>query len=81
MIWAIKIKQVADWMAVGICLTNEIIRSNYKFLNANQTGHATYMISSDGRTYSHFDSKCNNVRKSFRFSKLDTIYMEYDRVH
>ena len=68
-------------MALGICIKSKIIKEKFTFINSNKIGHATFMISSDGRTYSHSDSKHNNVRKSFRFSKSDIIYMEYDRVN
>ena len=50
--WGIKIKKFTGWIGLGICLKNIIKNANYHF-NYNNTGHGSYLISSNGYSWSH----------------------------
>ena len=50
--WGIKIKKFIGWVGIGICLKNMITKANYHF-NYNNIGHGSYLISSNGYSWSH----------------------------
>jgi hypothetical protein len=75
--WGIKVKKFVGWVGLGICLRNVIKKSNYHF-NYTNTGHGSYLISSNGYSWSHSVKELNSAFKTFQFSVNDTVYVEYD---
>lgn len=66
------------WVGAGICLKNHITNANFNF-SYTTTGHGSYMISSNGYSWSHSQADLNSVMKSFHFNTVgDIIYLEYD---
>ena len=72
-----------NWVAVGLCHKSVVLTNNYQF-NYSTLGHGGYLISSNGGTliwyigsWSSIDKKKNNVVTSFKFSKDDTIILNY----
>ena len=50
--WGIRVIKFVGWIGVGICLKNIITKANYHF-NYNNIGHGSYLISSNGYSWSH----------------------------
>lgn len=73
-VWGIKIKKFVGWVGLGICLRNVIKKANYHF-NYTNTGHGSYLISSNGYSWSHSIKEFNSAFKTFQFSVNDTIYV------
>ncbi len=65
------------WVGVGICLKNCIKNSNYHF-NYTNIGHGSYLISTNGYTWSHSVKEFNSAFKTFQFTTNDTVYIEFD---
>jgi hypothetical protein len=51
--WQIKIVKLASWIGVGVCHINEIKKANFNF-NYTNTGHGSYLISSNGYSWSSY---------------------------
>lgn len=64
-------------MGLGICLRNVIKKANYYF-NYTNTGHGSYLISSNGYSWSHSVKEFNSAFKTFQFAVNDVVYVEYD---
>lgn len=77
--WGIKIKKFTGWIGLGICLKNIIKNANYHF-NYNNIGHGSYLISSNGYSWSHSVKEFNSASKTFHFTVNDIIYMEFDPI-
>jgi hypothetical protein len=75
--WGIKVKKFVGWVGVGICLKNMIKTANYHF-NYSNIGHGSYLISTNGYTWSHSAKEFNSTSKCFNFTANDTVYIEYD---
>ena len=75
--WGIKVKKFVGWIGLGICLKNIIKNANYHF-NYNNIGHGSYLVSSNGYSWSHSVKEFNSAAKTFHFTVNDIIYMEYD---
>lgn len=75
--WGIKIKKFVGWVGLGICLRNVIKKANYHF-NYTNTGHGSYLISSNGYSWSHSVKEFNSAFKTFQFTVNDIVYIEYD---
>lgn len=75
--WGIKIKKFVGWIGLGICLRNSIKNANYHF-NYTNIGHGSYLISSNGYSWSHSTKELNSAFKTFQFAVNDTVYVEYD---
>lgn len=65
------------WIGVGICLRNQIKNANY-FFNYTNIGHGSYLISSNGYSWSHSVKELNSASKTFQFTVNDIVYLEYD---
>lgn len=50
--WGIKIIKLVGWIGLGIALKNSIIKADYNFHYTN-IGHGSYLISSNGYSWSH----------------------------
>jgi hypothetical protein len=50
--WGIKIIKLVGWIGLGIALKNSIIKANFNFHYTN-IGHGSYLISSNGYSWSH----------------------------
>ena len=77
--WGIKVKKFAGWVGVGICLKNAIVKANYHF-NYTNIGHGSYLISTNGYSWSHSVKEFNSAYKTFQFTVNDTVFMEYDPI-
>ena len=81
--FAFRMKEVnpSNWVAVGLCHKNLIVSKGYNF-TFSQLGHGSYMISSNGGTWSNHQasSSSNNVVKAFKFAKGDTVACRFDPV-
>ena len=75
--WGIKVKKFVGWVGVGICLKNSISAANYHF-NYTNIGHGSYLISTNGYSWSHSVKEFNSAFKTFQFTVNDIIYIEYD---
>ena len=75
--WGIKVKKFVGWAGVGICLKNSIKAANYHF-NYTNIGHGSYLISTNGYSWSHSVKDFNSAFKTFQFTVNDTVYIEYD---
>jgi len=62
--WGIKVKKFGGWVGVGIALKKVIMNASYKF-NYTNTGHGSYLISSNGYCWSHLQKDFNSQFKSF----------------
>ena len=72
--WGIKIKKFVGWVGLGICLKNPIKAANYHF-NYTNIGHGSYLISSNGYSWSHSVKDFNSAFKTFQFAVNDTVYV------
>jgi len=75
--WGIKVKKFVGWVGLGICLKNMIKGANYHF-NYTNIGHGSYLISSNGYSWSHSTKDFNSAFKTFQFTVNDIVYIEYD---
>jgi len=75
--WGIKVKKFVGWVGVGICLKNSISAANYHF-NYTNIGHGSYLISTNGYSWSHSVKEFNSAFKTFQFTVNDIIYIEHD---
>ena len=50
--WGVKIKKFGGWIGVGISLRNLIKTANFNF-NYTTLGHGSYLISTNGYSWSH----------------------------
>ena len=48
--------------------------------HANNIGHGSYLISTNGYTWSHSVKEFNSAFKSFQFNVNDTVYVQYDPI-
>lgn len=69
---AFKIKKLKGWIGVGICQQKTIVNANYKF-NYTQTYHGSYLISSNGYSWSHSQPQFNSHQNAYNFLEGDTI--------
>jgi len=53
------------------------VKSKGYTFNFSALGHGSYMISSNGGTWSNTDSTANNTVKAFKFAKGDIIICEF----
>lgn len=75
--WAVKIKKFVGWIGVGISLKSQIIHVNYNF-HYTTIGHGSYLISTNGYSWSHSVKEYNSSFKCFTFAVGDTIHIEYN---
>ena len=75
--WGIKIKKFGGWIGIGISLKKQIATANYNF-HYTVLGHGSYLISTNGYSWSHSEKEFNSAFKCFTFSVGDTVYMEYN---
>lgn len=54
-----------------------MLEKKFKF-DCNNLGHGTYLVSSNGYSWSHSKKEDNVSFKNFHFEKNDTIYIEFD---
>ena len=67
-----KIKKLKGWIGIGICLQKVIVNAGYKF-NYTQTFHGSYLISSNGYSWSHSQPQFNSVQNAYNFVEGDTV--------
>jgi hypothetical protein len=72
----IKVRKLKGWIGVGICLHDVIVSGNYKF-NYTQNYHGSYLISTNGYSWSHSQTAFNSAQKSFSYAEGDTIKITY----
>lgn len=77
--WGIKVVKFVGWIGIGICLQKQISKANFHFHYTN-TGHGSYLISTNGYSWSHSVKEFNSAFKSFQFNVNDTVYVQYDPV-
>lgn len=77
--WAIRVKKFGGWIGIGISLHNVIKNANFHF-NYTVIGHGSYLISSNGYSWSHSQKEFNSAFKSFNFVVNDVVYVEYDPI-
>jgi hypothetical protein len=77
--WGIRVKKFGGWIGIGISLHNLIKNANFHF-NYTVIGHGSYLISSNGYSWSHSQKEFNSAFKSFTFVVNDVIFIEYDPV-
>lgn len=62
----VKVRKLKGWIGVGICLHDLIVNSGFKF-NYTQHFHGSYLISTNGYSWSHSQLAFNSTQKSFIF--------------
>ena len=72
----LKIRNLSGWIGIGICLKNSIVKAGYKF-NYTVNYHGSYLISTNGYSWSHSQPEFNAATKSFSFHSGDVIKIEY----
>ena len=75
--WAIKITHLNNWVGLGIALKNKMTEKQFKF-DCNNLGHGSYLVSSNGYSWSSTKKEDNVAFKNFHFENNDTIYIEFD---
>jgi len=70
--WFLKISKLSCWIGIGIALKNKMIQHNYQF-NYTSLGHGSYLLSSNGYTWSNSIQADNSSFKSFYFSTNDVL--------
>ncbi len=65
---------MTGWIGIGVCLKEKIITSGYKF-NYENLGHGSYMISSNGYTWSSSVLTSNSAYHSFNFTTGDFVIL------
>ena len=71
-----KIRKLKGWIGVGICLQNVIVKTGYLF-NYTKPFHGSYLVSSNGYSWSHSHPQLNSVSSGFPFMEGDTIKVTY----
>jgi hypothetical protein len=66
-----------SWCGVGMCHKNTIIKNDYGFPYST-IGHGSYLISTNGGTWSNIDADKNAIVNTFSFTLDDTIICTYD---
>ena len=75
--WGIKIKKFGGWIGIGMSLKKQIMTANYNF-HYTILGHGSYLISTNGYSWSHSEKEFNSAFKCFTFAVGDTVFMEYN---
>ena len=68
----VKIRKLKGWIGIGICLQNGIVKAGYKF-NYTQTYHGSYLVSTNGYSWSHSQPQFNSHQNGFSFGDGDMI--------
>lgn len=71
----LKVSNIQNFVGLGVCLKNVLSSKNFKF-DYNNVGHGSYLISSNGYSWSHLKKEDNIQAKSFKFVKDDIIQIE-----
>lgn len=61
-----------------MCLESVPKKLNFKMGYWLSTGHGNYIVSSDGKTFSHSDGSVNSKDKGFTFGEGDVLEMVYE---
>ncbi|EGR28180.1 hypothetical protein IMG5_181090 [Ichthyophthirius multifiliis] len=77
--FAFQVKNTTSWVGLGICLKNILQKRNFKF-DYNNTGNGTYLVSSNGYTWSHSSKDDNRQRKGFGFENDSVVICIFDPV-
>jgi len=72
-----RVKKFVGWVGVGICLRKSIKDAHFHF-NYTNIGHGSYLISTNGYSWSHSVKEFNSASKTFHFTVNDIVYIEYD---
>ena len=51
--WTVKIIKLVSWIGVGVCHKDKIVSENFNF-NYSNIGHGSYLISSNGYSWSSY---------------------------
>lgn len=65
-------------IGIGICLESVVKKLNFKMGYWLSTGHGNYVVSSDGKTFSHSDGSVNSKEKGFAFGEGDVLEFAYE---
>lgn len=71
-----KITKFVSWIGVGACHINKIKEANFNFYYSN-TGHGSYLISSNGYSWSSYKPEYNSKYEPFQFKTGDIIHLEF----
>ena len=78
--WTFRIHKLVGWIGLGICLKNKIQGSNYNF-NYQSLGHGSYLVSSNGYTWSSTVKSDNSTHHSnISFTTNDYVTCQFDPV-
>lgn len=72
-----RVVKLVGWIGIGVCLRNKIVANNYKF-TYESLGHGSYMLSSNGYTWSSSVQAMNSAYHSFSFTTGDFVILEFD---
>lgn len=72
-VWVMKIVKLVGWIGLGVCLKDKIVSGGYKFTYEN-LGHGSYMISSNGYSWSSSVKTSNSAYYStFNYTTNDFV--------
>ncbi len=71
--WVLRVVKLSGWIGLGVCIKDKIVGAGYKFTYEN-LGHGSYLISSNGYTWSSSKQANNSAYVgSFNFTTNDYI--------
>jgi len=75
--WIIKIVKCNQWISIGLCDKNQVLKNNLQFIGGK--GHGCFILTSNSYTWNARNKSENNIKiKSFpNFKDDDTISLEY----
>jgi hypothetical protein len=59
--------KVVGWVGLGICIKNLIQKNKFDFINYTQADNGSYIISSDGYTWTH-QNTAQNSKTTYGFN-------------
>lgn len=81
-----KIKQLKNWIGLGVGIREKLKFLNFRFeckidlILDNNLGHGSYLISSNGYSWSHTEQANNIAVVAFKFKEGDIVQIEYEKV-
>lgn len=77
MAWILRISKLAGWIGIGVCLKQKIIQNGFKF-KYDTLGHGSYLISSNGYSWSSIQSTSNSTYHGFNYAAGDYVIVEFE---
>lgn len=80
--WKIQLESKSNWISVGACIKESVVKNNYKFtnsLNDPKLPQSFFGLSSNGFTWNkNVPSENNKKKEGLKFSPNQVIEVHYD---